>query len=83
MLIVSPSLPQVNSSSSLAVTPTPTIALLEDGMVESNDIPTATLPTSTPNASPFLLKVHDVETLSQSDGFTILREHLAAHYHYE
>ncbi|KAF2721677.1 hypothetical protein K431DRAFT_223658 [Polychaeton citri CBS 116435] len=37
----------------------------------------------TPNASPFLLRVEDVEMLSQSDGFIILRQHLAQHYTYE
>lgn len=36
-----------------------------------------------PNASPFLLKVQDVEVLAQSDGFNILRAHLAQHYRYE
>ncbi|KAK4503560.1 hypothetical protein PRZ48_004475 [Zasmidium cellare] len=37
----------------------------------------------TPNASPFLLKVQDVETLAQSDGFSILRTHLSEHYTFE
>lgn len=36
-----------------------------------------------PNASPFLLRVHDVETLAQSAGFSILRDHLAQHYTFE
>ena len=40
-------------------------------------------PTTSPGASPFLLKAHDVETLAQSDGFMILRDHLAQHYTYE
>ncbi|KAK5133605.1 hypothetical protein LTR08_007553 [Meristemomyces frigidus] len=49
-----------------------------------DDMPPLTaIPTSTLNASPFLLKVHDVETLTQSDGFTILRGHLAEQYTYE
>lgn len=48
-----------------------------------NKMPVATLPTTTPNASPFLLKVQDVETLAQSDGFNILRAHLSEHYTYE
>ncbi|KAF7188613.1 hypothetical protein HII31_10275 [Pseudocercospora fuligena] len=39
--------------------------------------------TTMPNASPFLLKSNDVELLSQSDGFSILRSHLAQHYKYE
>ncbi|EME83434.1 uncharacterized protein MYCFIDRAFT_81700 [Pseudocercospora fijiensis CIRAD86] len=38
---------------------------------------------TTPNASPFLLESNDVELLSQSDGFSILRSHLAQHYKYE
>ena len=45
-----------------------------------DDMPSAV---PAPNASPFLLKAHDVETLTQSDGFAILREHLAEHYAYE
>ncbi|KXS99252.1 hypothetical protein AC578_6183 [Pseudocercospora eumusae] len=36
-----------------------------------------------PNASPFLLKSNDVDLLSQSNGFSILRLHLAKHYKYE
>lgn len=36
-----------------------------------------------PNASPFLLTRDAVETLAQSEGFSILREHLAEHYAYE
>ena len=35
------------------------------------------------NASPFLLKAQDVEILAQSEGFNILREHLAETYAYE
>lgn len=46
-------------------------------------MPVATLPTMKPNASPFLLKVQDVETLTQSEGFSILRAHLSEHYTYE
>ncbi|KAK4543180.1 hypothetical protein LTR36_005730 [Oleoguttula mirabilis] len=46
-------------------------------------MPNSTVPAATPNASPFLLKAHDVETLAQSDGFAILRDHLAKHYDYE
>lgn len=48
-------------------------------------MPAATLPNPAPvpNASPFLLSVHDVDTLSQSQGFMILRAHLAGHYKYE
>ncbi|KAK5126133.1 hypothetical protein LTR85_011488 [Meristemomyces frigidus] len=50
---------------------------------EAVDMPISTAPASTPNASPFLLKAHDVEMLAQSDGFAILREHLAQHYDYD
>ena len=39
--------------------------------------------TTTPKASPFLLRVQDVDVLAQSDGFNILRGHLAQHYGYE
>jgi hypothetical protein len=46
-------------------------------------MPSATLPSTTPNASPFQLRAEDVETLSQSDGFSILRQHLAQHYTFE
>ena len=49
----------------------------------SAGMPAATLASTVPNASPFLLKVDDVEGLAQSDGFTILRHHLAQHYTYE
>ncbi|RMX74067.1 hypothetical protein D0869_12971 [Hortaea werneckii] len=48
---------------------------------EDGDMP-APLPMHDSYASPFLLSIHDVETLAQSDGFEILREHLAAHYSY-
>ncbi|KAK3070258.1 hypothetical protein LTR53_010779 [Teratosphaeriaceae sp. CCFEE 6253] len=34
-------------------------------------------------SSPFLLRSHELELLAQSDGFGILREHLAEHYSYE
>lgn len=49
----------------------------------TDEMPASTLPTSTTNASPFLLKIHDVETLAQSDGFTILRDHLSQTYAYD
>lgn len=38
--------------------------------------------TLVPGAAPFLLKAEDVETLAHSDGFNILRNHLAEHYDY-
>ncbi|KAK4626841.1 hypothetical protein CLAFUW4_04824 [Fulvia fulva] len=49
----------------------------------TDEMPTATLPSTVQNPSPFLLEVHDVDTLNQSDGFTILRQHLTEHYTYE
>jgi len=42
-----------------------------------------TAPHIATSGSPFLLNEHDVETLAQSDGFMILRDHLAQHYTYE
>lgn len=36
-----------------------------------------------PHGSPFKLKSEDVESLAQSGGFTILRDHLAEYYNYE
>ncbi|KAF2215758.1 hypothetical protein CERZMDRAFT_104893 [Cercospora zeae-maydis SCOH1-5] len=36
-----------------------------------------------PAASPFFLRPDNVDTLAHSDGFTILRHHLAEHYHYK
>lgn len=51
--------------------------------IGQDDMPAPTLPTATPNASPFLLKTQDVETLTQSEGFGILRSHLADHYTFE
>ena len=49
---------------------------------EVDNVHTATMP-ALPNASPFLLRGQDVEILAQSDGFNILREHMAQHYTYE
>ncbi|SMQ45290.1 unnamed protein product [Zymoseptoria tritici ST99CH_3D7] len=46
-------------------------------------MPSATLSSTMPDASPFQLREEDLETLSQSDGFTILRQHLAQHYTYD
>lgn len=61
-----------------------TITPPEDtGYLISGHMPTAVLPSTVHNASPFLLKVDDVDLLTQSDGFTILRSHLAQHYTYE
>lgn len=38
---------------------------------------------SVPHGSPFELKNEDLESLAQSGGFAILRDHLAEHYIYE
>jgi hypothetical protein len=38
---------------------------------------------SLPHGSPFKLKAEDVESLNQSGGFAILRDHLAEYYNYE
>ena len=65
---------------SLAADDASTIAA---GEVPEDNMPATTEPTLSRNASPFLLKVQDVETLAQSDGFNILREHLAENYTYE
>ncbi|KAK5108567.1 hypothetical protein LTR62_008224 [Meristemomyces frigidus] len=46
-------------------------------------MPSATVVPSTAGLSPFLLQPEDVETLAQSDGFSILRDHLEQHYTYE
>lgn len=47
------------------------------------DMHTVAPPTPTSQSSAFLLKSQDVEVLSLSEGFTILREHLAQYYKYE
>lgn len=39
--------------------------------------------TSLPHGSPFVVKTGDLESLAQSGGFNILRDHLAEHYDYE
>ncbi|KAK5175613.1 uncharacterized protein LTR77_000752 [Saxophila tyrrhenica] len=38
---------------------------------------------NTASASPFLLRKDDVECLAHSEGFSILREHLAEHYNFD
>lgn len=49
--------------------------------VRESKMPAAKTPTmAEANASPFRLHERDVEVLSQSEGFAILREHLAEHY---
>lgn len=51
-----------------------------DDRNDDNEMPSAILPSTYPNDSPFLLKIQDVEILAQSEGFSILRHHLAEHY---
>lgn len=38
---------------------------------------------SLPHGSPFKVKPEDLESLAQSGGFAILRDHLAEYYNYE
>ncbi|TKA83227.1 hypothetical protein B0A55_00646 [Friedmanniomyces simplex] len=50
----------------------------------ADDMPSVTFePTAPSTASPFLLQPQELDLLSHSDGFSILREHLAQHYSYE
>jgi hypothetical protein len=63
---------------------TPANRIIGDDTVET--MPTAmSLQTlhSLPHGSPFQVKAEDVESLNQSGGFAILREHLAEYYNYE
>ncbi|EMD00464.1 hypothetical protein BAUCODRAFT_28822 [Baudoinia panamericana UAMH 10762] len=48
-----------------------------------DDIMPAAVYSSPPIASPFLLRVSDVEALGQSQGFNILQQHLAQQYTFE
>jgi len=43
----------------------------------------ATMASLNRDEMPFFLRAEDVACLAQSDGFTIMREHLAHHYSYE
>lgn len=43
-------------------------------------MPAATLLKTESNASPFKIHERDIEVLAQSEGFSILRDHLADHY---
>ncbi|KAK3721772.1 hypothetical protein LTR37_002937 [Vermiconidia calcicola] len=62
--------------SSSGVDITSTFAALK---VHGNDMPIGRPDT---NTSPFLLEIQDVDNLAQSDGFILLRQHLAQHYTY-
>lgn len=44
---------------------------------------TSIMENRTAKAAPFALQSNDLELLTESDGFAILRNHLADHYHYE
>ena len=48
--------------------------------VKDSKMPAARTPMVEANALPFHLQERDVEVLAQSEGFAILREHLAEHY---
>jgi len=48
-----------------------------------NDMPSVTFQATTTSVSPFVLQPQELDILSHSDGFSILREHLAQHYSYE
>ncbi|KAK0834705.1 hypothetical protein LTR73_000994 [Friedmanniomyces endolithicus] len=48
-----------------------------------NDMPSVAFQETTPSISPFVLQPQELDLLSHSDGFSILREHLAQHYSYE
>lgn len=63
---------------------TPANHILGDDTAET--MPTAMSPQTSyelPHGSPFKLKPEDVESLAQSGGFAILRDHLAEYYNYE
>ena len=47
---------------------------------QKSKMPVANTATAEADGSPFRLNERDVEVLSQSEGFAILREHLAEHY---
>lgn len=48
--------------------------------VRDSKMPAAEISTADASASPFHLDEQDVEVLASSEGFAILREHLAEHY---
>lgn len=54
-----------------------------ENLLTNSDESATMVPATVPNASPFKLKVEDAEMLLQSDGFAILRQHLAEQYKYE
>lgn len=64
------------SSTAFQDEPTPGIAKVEGN---KGKMPAEILAAGA-NASPFHLDEKDVEVLLQSEGFAILREHLAEHY---
>lgn len=76
-----------NTSTAVAVDHcSPTInAQHQDARALEGDMPAVAAPIDlfAGQEVPFLLRAEDVACLAQSDGFTIMREHLAHHYHYE
>lgn len=55
----------------------------EKATSNGDDMPATILSTPSAMGSPFMLRVEDVECLIDSDGFTILRDHLSQHCNYE
>jgi len=48
--------------------------------INNEKMPAASLTKTMANSSPFLIEERDAEVLAQSEGFSILRDHLADHY---
>jgi hypothetical protein len=78
-----------NNPNNLTATTTATATATTPPTVETNTMPAMHLQTTTPSnhelphGSPFEITPEDVETLTHSGGFAILRDHLAEHYNYE
>lgn len=53
---------------------------IDELSVKDSKMPAAKMPTADASTSPFHLDEQDVEVLASSEGFAILREHLAEHY---
>lgn len=53
---------------------------IETLRVKDSKMPAAKMSMAVDGDSPFRLRERDVEMLAQSEGFAILREHLAEHY---
>ena len=48
--------------------------------INNEKMPAASLTMTMANTSPFMIEERDAEVLAQSEGFSILRDHLADHY---